>query len=182
MSDRRVVRIGVVLFSRFIMLPMCSQHRLLWATMMIVASSILSAQTDGRLIPRFDDIVVAAVPGARAEPIPSLPGETRRRWHLANGERLEVRYWIRGSPPEAAQFTRQLVSAIPVPNSRIDGIGEEAYLLAPVGIRFERLLIFRRGRVVVETRIPDEQAVKRFAALFAKEVARAIAAGEIEER
>ena len=155
---------------------------LLWtAAILIAASSLVSTQRDERLAGRFSDAVIAAAPGAKAELIPSVPEDIRIRWQLPDGERLEVRYWIRESGPSAAKFARQLAFSIPVPNRRIDGFGDEAYLLAPVSVRHESLLIFRRGRVVVETRIRGEQNVKNFAALFAKEAARAISAGEVDE-
>jgi hypothetical protein len=155
--------------------------RLLPATLLVIsAGSLVVAQADGRLARRFEKAVTAAAPGSRVVPTRTAPNEIERRWQLADGERLEVRSWIRESPAAAEKFARELAFAIPAPNTRIDGFGDEAYLLAPVSRRFERLLMFRHGRVVVETRISGEENVRHFAALFAKEVAGAIAVGEVE--
>jgi hypothetical protein len=155
--------------------------RILLATLCVLsASPLLVAQADGRLARRFEKAVTVAAPGSRVVPRRTAPDESERRWQLADGERLEVRSWIQESPAAAEKFARELAFAIPVPNTRIYGFGDEAYLLAPVSRRFERLLMFRHGRVVVETRIRGEENVRHFAALFAKEVARAIAVGEVE--
>jgi hypothetical protein len=150
--------------------------------LMFGVSPSLLGQADA-LGRRFDETVAAAAPGSRAEPtVQSSQGEIRRRWHLADGERLGVRCWVRESPEAAEKFVQELTMVIPVPSSRISGFGSDAYLFAAVGVNRERLLVFQRGRVVVETRIRGEQNAKYFAALFAKEVARAIALGEVEPR
>jgi hypothetical protein len=53
------------------------------------------------------------------------------RW-ISAGAHVSVRYFVRESAESAAQALQKRLSFLPIPNQRIDGFGDETYLLSAV--------------------------------------------------
>ena len=96
------------------------------------------------------------------------------RW-ISDGARVSVWYFVRESAESAAQTLQERLSSLPIPNQRIDGFGDEAYLLAPSNPSGERKISFRKGATIFEVGAPGEANARRFAALFDEAVGRSTA-------
>jgi hypothetical protein len=73
------------------------------------------------------------------------------------------------------------MEGISVPTTKIDGIGDEAFIVAPSPTG-DRKLSFRRGPVVLQVEALDEQSTVRFARLFVAAVHRSVEAREVAPR
>ena len=88
-----------------------------------------------------------------------------KRW-TSDGSQVSVRYFVRTSGESAAQLLQMRVSGLSIATKKIDGFGDEAYLLAPSNPNGERSIWFRKGVVVLEVEANGEEGARQFAALF----------------
>lgn len=79
---------------------------------------------------------------------------------------VSLRYFVLESADTAAQLLQKRSSFLPIPTVRVEGFGDEAYLLAPSNPKGDRKIWFRHGAVVVEVTAPGEAGARRFARLF----------------
>jgi hypothetical protein len=144
------------------------------ALITIVALTMAASahQTDGEFDRAFETAMQRAAPDFRLEP-QALTARGRsdvyKRW-TSDGTRVSVRYFVRASAESASELLQTRLAALPIPTKKIDGFGEEAYLLAPSNPDGERRIWFRRGAVVVEVAASGEDGARRFAAVFSDAV------------
>jgi hypothetical protein len=88
-----------------------------------------------------------------------------KRW-TSNGSSVSVWYVVTESADSAAKSLRDEASALPIPTRKIDGFGDEAYLLAPSNPNGERSIWIRKGAVILAVYAPGEHGARHFADLF----------------
>ena len=111
-------------------------------------------------------------------PVREHPGQPYgyRRW-TRGAERVSITYYIEESGDEAREFLRRHVAALSIPSRKIEGFGNEAYLVAPSSPQGDRSILFRVGRIVVEVDAPGEDGARYFAKVFLPEVVKRDAIG-----
>ncbi len=83
------------------------------------------------------------------------------RWRRGN-ETVVPQYEVHKSPLEARATLRASMRVLPVPTRRITGLGDEAYVVAPVNPSNERVVNFTRGVMLFEVRAPGDENVREF--------------------
>jgi hypothetical protein len=135
-----------------------------------VAQTLVAAQADPVLHSRFEAAMKRAAPDWHHQPgAPPAPRSYRFSQWKHGVHRVALRYDIYASASEAHQVLYDEVRSLPVPTRPISGLGDEAYLVAPVDPFDERVVRFRRDTAIFEVRAPGEDRVRRFADLFLAE-------------
>jgi hypothetical protein len=132
-------------------------------------------QPEGEFDRALEMAMQRAAPDSRLESQPVAArgrSDVYKRW-TSDGRRVSVRYFVRTSSESAAQLLQMRLSVLPIPTKKIDGFGDEAYLLAPSNPDGERTIWFRKGVVILEVAANGEDGARRFAALFGDAVSQA---------
>jgi hypothetical protein len=140
----------------------------------IVLAMTASAQQAGDVFERaLQSAMQRAAPDFRMQPPVKESGGSSGyiRW-TSNGANVSVRYFVRESPESAAGLLQKRASSLSIPTKRIDGFGDEAYLLAPSNPSGERKIWFRKGAAIFEVGALGEANTRRFAALFDEAIGR----------
>jgi hypothetical protein len=136
----------------------------------------LPAQAHLELGAAFDAAMQRSAPEYQLQATPPARGSEwiYKRW-VSGSSTVSARYLELDSVAAVTKKLRAAVSVISIPSKNIDGVGDEAYIVAPYSPSGERHIWFRQGVVVVGVTAPWEDGVRRFAALFAEEIARDLA-------
>jgi hypothetical protein len=135
-----------------------------------VAQTLVVAQADPLLHSRFEAAMKRAAPDWLHQPgAPPAPRSYKFSQWKRGVQRVALRYDVYASVSEAHQVLHDEVRSLPVPTRPISGLGDEAYLVAPVDPLDERVVRFRRDTMIFEVRAPGEDGVRHFAALFLAE-------------
>jgi hypothetical protein len=149
--------------------------RLAIVLMIACAVPILSAHMQEPPEGVFDRAFEAAVKSAAPEfrphvtPMQAQQGFHYREWRSGD-RRLSVKYFVRDSVESAERLLNDRIAVSSIPARRVEGFGDEAYLVAAYRPNGDRHLRFRRSITVVEVTAPSEEAVRRFASIFLTEI------------
>jgi len=137
------------------------------ATTFALAIAASAQQPDGELDRALETAMRRAAPDFRLESqAPAARGrsDVYKRW-TSDSTRVSVHYFVRPSSESAAELLQTRLATLPISTKKIDGFGDEAYLLAPSNPDGERRIWFRTGAVVVEVGANGEDGARRFAAV-----------------
>lgn len=149
--------------------------RLAIVVMFAGAVPILSAHMQEPPEGVFDRAFEAAVKSAAPEFRPHVtPVQAQQDFHYrewrSGDRRVSVKYFVCDSVESAARLLNDRIGVTSIPARRVEGFGDEAYLIAAYKPNGDRHLRFRRFTTVVEVTAPSEEAVRRFASVFLAEI------------
>ena len=129
-------------------------------------------QSEKGLIQRFQAAVSADLGGATMQQVrewSAVRPENLLEWKLADGTYVTIRYYT-VEPGKARIAFETDMAKISVGSRPISGFGEQSHMVSDSDLDGYRMLVFRRGNVIVEVAAIGEQTVKRLAGLLVAEV------------